>query len=154
MRHFIRDRAKRKVPGETGQALVELSLALPLLCIILIGLAEFGRFAYFAVEISNAAHAGAQYGAQNHVTASDSAGMQTAAINDGANVSGLTATATHFCVCADGTASTCSPTDCSGSRIVEFVQVNTGASIGSMFNYPGLSRTLTLTGQAVMRVEQ
>lgn len=148
-------RKYRKTTGaESGQALVELALVAPLLCMVLIGLAEFGRFAYFAIEVSNAAHAGVQYGAQNHVTASDTAGMQTAALNDGSNVSGLTAAPSHFCQCSDGTASTCLATDCTTSRIIEFVQVNTSATVSPMFSYPGISKSLTLTGQAIMRVEQ
>ncbi len=140
--------------GERGQALLELALTLPLLAVLLLGAAEFGRLAYAAIETSNAARAGVQYGAQNHVTASDYAGMQLASLDDGPNVPGLSATATHFCSCADGTASTCASGDCGGSRIIEYVQVNTTATVDPLIYVPGLPTTYTLNGQAVMRVWQ
>lgn len=139
---------------DAGQAIIELAFSLPVFALVLVGVAEFGHFAYNAIEISNAAHAGVQYGAQNHITASDTAGMQLAATQDGANVTSLAAIPTHFCVCSNGGASTCQATDCSGARIVEYVQVNTSASVKPIFNYPGISKTLTLTGKAIMRVEQ
>jgi Flp pilus assembly protein TadG len=140
--------------NETGQSLAELALLLPIFLVLLLGAAEFGRLTYIGIEVSNAARAGVQYGAQSRATASDASGMQTAATNDGPDVSGLSATATHFCSCSNGTASTCAATDCSGSRIIEFVQVNTSAAVAPMFTYPGLPGTLTLTGKAVMRVAQ
>ncbi len=53
---------------------------------ILIGAGEFARAAYAYIEVSNAARAAVQYGAQNHATSDDTvgdtAGMLTAARND------------------------------------------------------------------------
>src|SRR6202042_3592608 len=87
-------RLNKRVPhsrltGDTGQGLVELALTLPLLILIVMGGAEFARVAGASIETANAARAGAQYGAQTNVPASDDAGMQTAALNDGVNLSGL-----------------------------------------------------------------
>lgn len=140
--------------ANSGQALVELAVTMPILVILLLGAAEFGRLAYAAIETSNAARAGVQYGAQNHVTASDFGGMQVAALDDGPNVPGLTATAVHFCGCADGTPSTCATGDCAGSRMLEYVQVNTSTTFDPLIYCPGLPTTYTLNGQAVMRVWQ
>lgn len=141
-----------------GQALVETALTIPLLLLLLIGAAEFGRLAYAAIEVSNAARAGVAYGAQSHITASDSSGMETAATQDGSNITGLTATSSHFCTCSSNgavLACTTSLNTCvSPDRVIEYVQVNTTATITPMFNYPGISRTFTLTGQAIMRAEQ
>ena len=139
---------------ESGNTLVELALGVMLCATLLLGAGEFGRLAYAAIEISNAAHAGAQYGSQTHTTASDSSGMQTAATQDGPNVPGLTATASHFCTCSDGSASTCKATDCSTSRIIEYVQVNTSGNVDPKIYVPGLPRSYTITGSAVMRVVQ
>ncbi len=139
---------------ERGQAMVELALTMPLLMLLLLGAAEFARMAYSAIETSNAARAGVQYGAQNHITASDYSGMQTAALSDGPNVRGLTATATHFCGCANGAPSTCAAGDCAGSRMLEYVQVNTSATMAPMVYYPGFPRIFTLNGQAIMEVWQ
>jgi Flp pilus assembly protein TadG len=48
-----------------GQSLVELALALPVLLLILLGLADFGRAFYYTTTIANAARAGAEYAAIN-----------------------------------------------------------------------------------------
>ncbi len=145
---------RRSCYAEAGQALVELALTMPLLALLLLGAAELGRLAYAAIETSNAARAGVQYGAQNHITASDYAGMQVAATNDSPNVPGLTATAIHFCGCSDGTPSTCSTGDCAGARILEYVQVNTSTTFDPLVYCPGLPRTFTVNGQSIMRVWQ
>ena len=50
---------------DEGQSLVELALALPLLLLILLGLADFGRAFYYTTIIANAARAGAAYLSQN-----------------------------------------------------------------------------------------
>src|ERR1700744_6377881 len=72
--------------SESGQSLVELSLGLTAMTVLLIGATEFGGLAYASIEVSNAARAGVQYGAQNHTTASDTTGMQTAATQDAPDV--------------------------------------------------------------------
>ncbi len=142
---------------DLGQALVELALMFPIFILLLVGAAEFGRLAYNAIEVANAARAGVAYAAQTHITASDTAGIQLAATQDAPNVTGITATPTNFCACSTGGIITCSTalmTCPSPARIIEYVQVNTTATVGPLFNYPGIPHTFTLTGQAIMRVEQ
>lgn len=141
--------------SESGHAFVELALMMPIFTIIIIGAAEFARLGYALNEVSNAARAGVQYGAQNHLTARDSNGMQQAATNDGHNVKSLKSTASTFCVCSNGTAITCAnaATSCS-ARIFEYVQVNTSVNVDPIFHCPGLPTTYALHGQATMRVEQ
>ena len=150
----VRCGGRSRLRKDSGQALVEVALTLPLFILLLTGAVEFGRLAYAAMEVNNAARAGVQYGAQSHITASDNTGMKQAAINDAPNVLDLVPTATHYCTCSDGSASTCLATDCSGTRMLEYVQVNTSAIVNPLFHYPGLPQTVTLRGQAIMRVEQ
>lgn len=159
---FLTQRSKTAAPGawmhsDTGQAMVELALVFPIFILLLIGAAEFGRLAYAAIEISNAARAGASYGSLSHITASDLANIRLAATTDAANVAGVTATATNSCACSTGAALTCSTAliNCPGpARIIEYVTVTTSGTVDPLFHYPGLPRTFTLTGQAIMRVEQ
>jgi Flp pilus assembly protein TadG len=143
------------LPNESGHAFVELALMLPLFSIIIIGAAEFARLTYALNEVSNAAHAGVQFGAQNHINAHNTNGMQQAATNDGQNVKALKATASNFCACSNGTTITCAnaATACS-ARIIQYVQVNTSVSMDPLFHLPGLPTTYTLHGQAIMRAEQ
>jgi len=142
---------------DVGQAMVELALLMPIFVLLIVGAAEFGHLAYAAIEVANAARAGGAYGAQNHITASDNTNIQLAATDDGANVTSLTATSSHFCSCSTGGSVSCTNAlaSCpSPARIIEYVQVNTAASVSPIFNYPGISKTFTVTGQAIMRVEQ
>jgi Flp pilus assembly protein TadG len=159
---FFSQRSQIAAPGawvhsDIGQAMVELALIFPIFILLLIGAAEFGRLAYAAIEISNAARAGASYGSLNHITASDFANIRLAATTDAANVAGVTATATNSCACSTGAALTCSTAllNCTDpARIIEYVTVTTSGTVDPLFHYPGLPRTFTLTGQAMMRVEQ
>jgi hypothetical protein len=148
-----------RLTGDAGQGLIELALTLPMLMFILLGGAEFARFAWASIETSNAARAGAQYGAQTNVTASDNAGMQTAALNDGVNLTGLTATPSHWCACS--TAPTAAIgclnalNSCTSPAIVlEYVQVSTSSTIHPLFHWPGLPTTFTANGSALMQVAQ
>jgi Flp pilus assembly protein TadG len=136
-----------------GQASVELALSLPLLLMMFL-VVETGRAFYIAISVGNAARAGVQYGAQNLTTAADNAGMQSAASNDAPNITGMTATASHYCVCSDGSASTCLATDCSGSHRLLYTQVTTSAPYAPLISFMGILPVMTVPGKAVMRVSQ
>jgi len=139
---------------ESGSALVEVAIGVSICFAMIIGAAEFGRLCYAGIEVSDAARAGVQYGAQSRTNAADIANVTAAATQDAPDVKGIAATASYFCVCSDGTSSTCAVTDCSASRIIEYVQVNTSATVDPQIYVPGLPKSYKLTGKAVMRVEQ
>jgi Flp pilus assembly protein TadG len=159
---FLSQRSKIAAPGawmpnDIGQAMVELALVFPIFILLLIGAAEFGRLAYAAIEISNAARAGASYGSLSLNNASDFPNIRLAATTDAANVAGVTATATISCACSTGAALTCSTAaiNCpSPARIIHYVTVTTSGTVDPLFHYPALPRTFTLTGRAIMRVEE
>ncbi|MBV8644303.1 MAG: pilus assembly protein, partial [Candidatus Eremiobacteraeota bacterium] len=106
------DRLRR---DERGSALAEMAVVTPLLLFLLAGTVELGRFSTYGVGVAGAARAGVQYGAQNLATASDTTGMQNAATADASGITGVTATASQFCQCADGSTSTCLASDCASS---------------------------------------
>lgn len=144
---------------ESGQALVEVAFTAGMLLIMLIGAVEIGRVAYMSIEVTNAAKAAVQYGAQNRRTAADVPGMQTAAANEASALNNLnTQVSTPVCTCADdGTAVACSyssvtPAVCSGSAVVETLTVQTSATFDPLFHIPGLATTYTLHGEAVQQV--
>jgi Flp pilus assembly protein TadG len=142
------------IRSDSAQALVELAFVLPVASFLLVGTIEIGRLANTSIVVNQAARAGVQYGAQNRVTASDTAGMTQAAQQDASDIKNLTVTASHFCACSDGSASTCQPTDCSGSRILEYVKVDTQTQLHTLLPYPEIPRSFTVKGQDVMRVSQ
>jgi len=138
----------------SGQSLVETAIAVSLCGILMLGAGEFGRLAYAGIEISDSARAGVEYGCQSHAMAQDTTNMQLAASQDAPDVPNLTLTASHFCQCADGTSSTCQKQDCVGSRIIEYVQVITTGTVNPLIYVPGLPKTYSMQGKAVMRVVQ
>lgn len=149
--------------SESGDSLVEMALLLPILTMLLLGTVDLGRLAYMSIEVSNAARAGVQYGQQNSTTWSNVTAMQTAATNDatdlvGASNGNLTAVATYWCQCSDGSAvvPSCSPgpTSCAGTHRVNYVKVVTTATYRPWFSCPGIPSSTTLTSQAVMRAGQ
>jgi len=136
---------------DRGSSLVELALVLPIFLLLLAGTADFGRAYYAAIEVSSSAEAGAIYGTQQPT---DTAGIQSAAALDAADVGNLTSTVVTGCQCADGTSvePNCSivPTSCSAG-IVNYVQVTTNATYTPIIKYPGLPTSFALQGSARMR---
>ena len=156
-----RRRLSIRLRNGAGQSLVEFALTMPLFILILVGTAELARFAWVAIEVSNAARAGAQFGAQNHITASELTTsqpyIQAAAANDAPDLSGLTVTASNTCTCSTAPTTTiaCTLTACpSPATLLEFVQVNTSAKVTPIVHYPGLPTPFTVQGSALMEVAQ
>lgn len=151
----------RGLRGTRGQSIVELALVTPIFVLVLVGAAEFAHFAWSTVIASSAARAGAQYGAQTHVTASDTNGIRAAAALDSVNITGLATTSTTLCYCSSpgpmtsiacgSTALTSCP---SPATILEFVQVNTAVTVYPLGSYPGLPTSFTAQGQSIMQVLQ
>jgi Flp pilus assembly protein TadG len=138
----------------SGQSLVELALALPVLILLLLAAADFGRLFYTWIAVSNAARAGAQYGSQTLTNAADSNGMTRAATTDGSNITGLQATASQ-CTCVSGTSVTvCSGSNynCTNAPKATYVKVDTQATFNTIVSYPGIPSSLTVKGTAIMQV--
>lgn len=149
----------RQDKGESGQSLVELGLiSVFILVPLLIGAGEFARAAYAYIEVSNAARAAVQYGAQNGATALDTNGMLTAARNDYAfDANNLTLLESSYtCACSDtGSPATCTDaTACYGAHIEKTLTVQTHATFNPGFYEPFLARTFTINGIAVQKVLQ
>lgn len=142
--------------ASAGAALAELVIIAPMLLLLLIGLIEAGRAGDKAIRVGNAARAGVQFGAQNLAAAGDFQGMQNSANTD-AQDNAVTSTASNFCQCADGTASTCQQGDCATSHRIVFVQVVSTGTWSSLLNYNGLPaglKNFTIARTAIMRVAQ
>lgn len=147
---------------EEGVAFVEFAIVAPFLIMLLIGLVEMGRLAYYVILVGNAAHAGAAYGAQSDVYANDITGMQNTAVADAQGLSAITATATQVCDCWDGTTATsisCTTnvvTACTTGHRVVYAQVTATGTFHPIFNYAplGLPSTWTITKTAQLRVSE
>ena len=114
--------------------MLELALGASLLTLLFAGVVGFGPMFYNAIEIGDAARAGAVYGTANP---GDTTGMQNTAIASASNVQNVTSTATRTCQCygTSGTVS-CSST-CAGSVTpMMYVTVTAQATINPMFQNP------------------
>jgi Flp pilus assembly protein TadG len=158
--------------SESGSALVETALTVPLIASLLLGAVEMGDFAFRATEVSNAARAAAQYAAMNGGgftdcngtfaggTCTATSGMYLAAQKDAprtfATCTSLTVTALSSCTCS-GDSSVCvsaggSYSCASGSPVVN-VTVNTSAQCSPITSVPNLfSGAFTLKGFAQQEV--
>ena len=138
-----------------GQAAVELAMVTPILLLMLLAAVEMGRIYYVWVTAHDAARAAVEYGSQSVITASDNAGMQTAATNDAKDISGLTVTPTHYCECQDGSTITCGDAVCgagNGPQIV-YVSVTTKVTFKTLTNFPGIPSPFNLQATAIRRVQ-
>ena len=152
---------RRERTGEAGQALIELALTMPLLILFLAGALEFGEVAFISIQLSNAAKAAAQYGAQNANTAVDQAGMQAVAQKEVTAVNPVTVTlgaptcscsspdtATPSFSCTDAPSTSCA----SPSHIVQTLTISVSGPFKPGFFVPGFSHSsFTLYGSAVQK---
>ena len=142
--------------ADAGSAIVELSVVLPMLVIVMVGTIDMARVFYTAMELTNAARAGAQFGAANLGNSANASQMQTVALA-AVNITGVAAVASSpVCECAadDGSsfaATSCTSTTCPGGqhRVIT-VSVTTSTTFNLImpsvlpFASIPLSRTTTL----------
>jgi Flp pilus assembly protein TadG len=156
----------KNAKAQAGVALIEFALVLPILMMVLMGLVELGRVTYFSIEVANAAHAGAQYGALSYPNVQGT-NMGIAAADDGRNsISNLNTSGHYVCGCwnpvtgtetpATPTLDACSQPCASGGHIVTYAQVTVTGTIHSLLNYTaiGLPDHWDVTRVATMRVIQ
>jgi Flp pilus assembly protein TadG len=160
----------RRAPrsGEDGQALIELALSLPLLCLMLIGSAEMARVIYAAIEVSDAAHAAAQFASSSHARAVNYTGSgsnYTGGILNAATANsdlfGSSAISvskvTRTCTCANAAFV---PADCNdnvtchtnNTAMIETITVQTKTSFDPLIHLAGYSAPFTLYGNATQVV--
>jgi Flp pilus assembly protein TadG len=147
---------------ERGQIAVEVAIVAPLLALVLVICADFGRVFYTNVEVDNAARAGAQYGSQTTATAANTTNIATAAIAGAPNI-GLTSASisSSVCSCESPTpsgfsaCSTASTTPyCTDSPSANYVTVTATATYHTILAYPGIPSSTKLTGTATMQILQ
>jgi len=141
---------KRFIRADSGASVVEFAVVAPLLALLLVGIIEIGRFATLAIVASNAARAGAQYGAQNLTTARDLTGMESAATADGQNLSNWTPTASYLCSVNGSALETC-PSSLA-PKTVYYVKVQVTGTFKSLLDYPALPKQVPVSGSAIMQV--
>jgi Flp pilus assembly protein TadG len=142
--------------SEHGGAMVEFAFLLPLLLVTVIGLVDFGRAGYEAMEIENAAHAGAFYGSRSKELAADKVGIKAAALADmGTEVDtkSVTVESERYCECPNGASAKCDAVDpCAGILASMYVRVRVDKPFLTIFTYPGVPHEIDLEREVHLRV--
>ena len=142
---------------QRGIATIEAAIVLPLLVLFLLILFDFGRVMYAAVTTTNAARAGAGYGAQHVGTIIDAAGIKTAALQDAtdlpvdaSNAESVIVSSQRICRCAGSTSNvSCETLPCSGD-IEQYVEVTANRTFTTLVPYPGIPEEIEITRSATM----
>ena len=147
-------RGGSRLRDETGAALIELAVLLPLLLLLVLGIGDFGRGLYWGITLTHAARAGAQYGAQSIAKSADSSGIQQAAQNEAQNIGTISVSSAVVCQCPGGSNVSCTSTTCAGYGAPQVsVLVTTSTTFNTVAPWPGVPRTTALSRTATVRLQ-
>ena len=95
----------KKARRQRGGAVAELAVTMPFVFLLMIGAVDFGRMWTVSTRLSDAAYAGAAYGAQTAETAKDTLGIREIALHELGLVAGTSAAMTYGTASQSATAS-------------------------------------------------
>ena len=129
-----------------GTAAIELGLLAPALVFLFVGVVDFGRYLCCCILATHAANAGAQFGAQNVMTAASSTAMISAALRDAPALQGASASAVHTCMLGNVAVA------CNITGATYYVQVRVTGTFQALINYPGIPSSIPISATALLRV--
>ena len=139
---------------DSGAALVEMTMVMPLLLLMALGVGDFGRIMYAAITLSHAARAGAAYGAQSNGYAGDVPGILQAAQDEAQNIAPITVTSQRVCECPGGAAVSCALASCAGYGAPRaFVEVTVSRTFSTLVPFPGVPSSVPLSRTAKVRLQ-
>jgi Flp pilus assembly protein TadG len=145
--------------SEQGAAFVELAVTLPVLMVIVLGTIDFGRAFYTAIELNNAARAGAQYGAHSLAHAANHAGIIAAGKAASPDIAPYEVVQEELvCECASSSSPSVSSVACTGTcpggqHLVVNVPVVASKTFSTYSMFPGVPNTFQIERAATMRAQ-
>lgn len=126
--------------------MIEFAIGSTVLIPLLFGIADFGRLFYTAIEVANAAAAGAMYGSRTAANMADSAGIASAAINDAPELPGLQVTSSTVCQDKQGNSASCG-----SGNVYQYVKVTASYTFNTLLNYPAIPSSVSLSRTVMIR---
>jgi hypothetical protein len=137
---------------ESGSALIETAVVLPVLILLVLGVAEYGRVYFTGITVANAALAGAEFGAQSSGTADPVFVQQVA--RDDADDQTLVVTSDRVCRCPGSDPLPCTSTCPDGYGNPQFfIAVTSSKNLSLLLRYPGLPATILVSRTASFRIQ-
>lgn len=135
---------------ERGTTAVEFAIALPILALMMVGLADLGLAINEKMRLTSAVRAGAQSGYGN--AGNSAAIIQAVKDSSGLPAGGVTVTATTSCACADGSSVACDG-QCPSGEVRTYLTVTATEAYSLLIKYPGISGPTSLSATSVLRVQ-
>jgi Flp pilus assembly protein TadG len=136
-----------------GNAVVEFSIAAPVLAIIFVPLIDIGMAVYQQMQVQDAAQAGAQY-AMAHGW--NSSAIQSAVTSATALSVSASPAPSKTCGCPDGSSvssATCGSTCSDGKTAGIYVTVGAQVTYTPLLPYPTMGSSVTLSAQTTARIQ-
>lgn len=150
--------AKILPASRRGNALIELALVLPVMVLMLAGLADFARVLYVNISLAGAARAGAGYASQSPAASDDTEGVVRAVTGDAVDIQPVKAAITRACYCPerDGRLApvACNVTACpTGNPTLIYVTVTAQKNFNTLLAWPQVPRQSEIRQSATLRVQ-
>ena len=136
-----------------GNVTIEFGFVILFMVTLGVGAYDFGNLGYQKIALTSAARAGAQYGAQDLVTAAHTDGMVQAARNDAADTGALlNITARQYCTCPTQGEVSCNILCDDDSFSYMYVEITAEDQIELLFPYPYVTSPQSVASTNTMRV--
>ena len=136
---------------QDGNAMIEMSLILPVILLLLLAVLDFGLLLQQVMAVADSARAGAAF-AIPWENASNTAGMSAVATQSAGAIPGYSASAVNVCLCSpDGSAVSCAGHCSNGNLPAQYAQVTATASIPLLFAIQGFPARIPVSSTARMR---
>jgi Flp pilus assembly protein TadG len=152
MSRHPRSRLSLRELDAKGVSTIEFAFVVTFLCLLAVGIVDFGMGFWEQMQVGNAARAGAEYAAVNGWNQS---AIQTAATS-ATGLGSISATASESCGCPNAstgiTSATCGSSCTGGGTAGTYVTVNASATYSTIITYPGIPSSFNLTSAATVRI--
>jgi hypothetical protein len=130
--------------------MVELAIAIPILLLLAIGVADYARLYFTEIAVANSARSGAEYGVKTGGVADSM--RYGAQLEAGKDSVGMVITAGTFCSCPSGPPPDCVTGDCGSYGVPRaFDSVAVKKSVRFFFHYLGIPDSIVIVRKSILR---